>query len=300
MTLKLIYQGDERMKTKKTSTFSIVGFDPETEELGVAVQSKFLAAGAIVPYIKAGVGAIATQALANPAYGPDGIELLEKGHSPSEVIEILTEEDDGSRHRQLGIVDIKGQSANYTGDECLDWAGGLTGDNFAVQGNILVNKETVEAMAKTFEDTDGRLADRLLKALKSGQSAGGDSRGQQAAALLVYKENGGYGGLTDKYIDLRVDDHPEPIEKLAELLDLFYLYFLESDVDHVELKGQQLIEVQELLVDFGLYDGPVDGEFNQDFEKALNSFYSRENFEERIPEGRTMPLDILEYLRSRV
>ncbi len=288
------------MKTKKTSTFSIVGFDPETEELGVAVQSKFLAAGAIVPYIKAGVGAIATQALANPAYGPDGIELLEKGHSPSEVIEILTEQDDGSSHRQLGIVDIKGRSANFTGDECLDWAGGLTGENFAVQGNILVNKETVEEMAKTFEKTEGRLADRLLKALEAGQAAGGDSRGQQAAALLVYKENGGYGGLTDKYIDLRVDDHPEPIEKLAGLLDLFYLYFLESDVDHVELKGQQLIEVQELLVDFGLYDGPVDGEFNQDFEKALNSFYSRENFEERIPEGRTMPLDILEYLRSRV
>ena len=288
------------MKTKKTSTFSIVGFDPETEELGVAVQSKFLAAGAIVPYIKAGVGAIATQALANPAYGPDGIELLEKGHSPSEVIEILTEQDDGSRHRQLGIVDIKGRSANFTGDECLDWAGGLTGENFAVQGNILVNKETVEEMAKTFEKTEGRLADRLLKALEAGQAAGGDSRGQQAAALLIYKENGGYGGLTDKYIDLRVDDHPEPIEKLAGLLDLFYLYFLESDVDHVELKGQQLIEVQELLVDFGLYDGPVDGEFNQDFEKALNSFYSRENFEERIPEGRTMPLDILEYLRSRV
>ena len=288
------------MKTKKTSTFSIVGFDPETEELGVAVQSKFLAAGAIVPYIKAGVGAIATQALANPAYGPDGIELLEKGHSPSEVIEILTEQDDGSRHRQLGIVDIKGRSANFTGDECLDWAGGLTGENFAVQGNILVNKETVEKMAKTFEKTEGRLADRLLKALEAGQAAGGDSRGQQAAALLVYKENGGYGGLTDKYIDLRVDDHPEPIEKLAGLLDLFYLYFLESDVDHVELKGQQLIEVQKLLMDFGLYDGPVDGEFNQDFEKALNSFYSRENFEERIPEGRTMPLDILEYLRSRV
>ena len=288
------------MKTKKTSTFSIVGFDPETEELGVAVQSKFLAAGAIVPYIKAGVGAIATQALANPAYGPDGIELLEKGHSPSEVIEILTEQDDGSRHRQLGIVDIKGRSANFTGDECLDWAGGLTGENFAVQGNILVNKETVEEMAKTFEKTEGRLADRLLKALEAGQAAGGDSRGQQAAALLVYKENGGYGGLTDKYIDLRVDDHPEPIEKLAGLLDLFYLYFLESDVDHVELKGQQLIEVQKLLMDFGLYDGPVDGEFNQDFEKALNSFYSRENFEERIPEGRTMPLDILEYLRSRV
>lgn len=288
------------MKTKKTSTFSIVGFDPETEELGVAVQSKFLAAGAIVPYIKSGVGAIATQALANPAYGPDGIELLEKGHSPSEVIEILTEKDDGSDHRQLGIVDIKGRSANFTGSECLDWAGGLTGDNYAVQGNILVNKETVEEMASTFEETEERLADRLLKALQAGQAAGGDSRGQQAAAILIYKENGGYGGLTDKYIDLRVDDHPEPIEKLAELLDLFYLYFLESDVDHVELKGQQLIEVQELLVDFGLYDGPVDGEFNSDFEKALNNFYSRENFEERIPEGKTMPLDILEYLRSRV
>ncbi len=288
------------MKTKKTSTFSIVGFDPETEELGVAVQSKFLAAGAIVPYIKSGVGAIATQALANPAYGPDGIELLEKGHSPSEVIEILTEKDDGSDHRQLGIVDIKGHSANFTGSECLDWAGGLTGDNYAVQGNILVNKETVEEMASTFEETEERLADRLLKALQAGQAAGGDSRGQQAAAILIYKENGGYGGLTDKYIDLRVDDHPEPIEKLAELLDLFYLYFLESDVDHVELKGQQLIEVQELLVDFGLYDGPVDGEFNSDFEKALNNFYSRENFEERIPEGKTMPLDILEYLRSRV
>ncbi|MGM0419982.1 MAG: DUF1028 domain-containing protein [Bacillota bacterium] len=288
------------MRTIKTSTFSIAGYDPQTGELGIAVQSKFLAAGAIVPFVRIGAGAIATQALANPAYGPDGLDLLEQGLSPTEVIEQLTAEDPGSSHRQLGIVDGSGESASFTGRDCLEWAGGITGNNFAVQGNILVGEATVEAMAESFQESEGQLADRLLMALQAGQAAGGDSRGQQAAALLVHKKDGGYGGLTDKYIDLRVDDHPEPIKKLAELLDLFYLYFKESDVEEVELSGQQLKEVQQLLIDFGIYDGPVDGRYSEDFAQALETFYSRENFEERIPDGKTMPVDILDYLRNRV
>lgn len=284
----------------ETSTFSIVGFDPETEELGVAVQSKFLAAGAIVPHIEAGVGAVATQAMANPAYGPEGLQLLKEGKDPEETIKILTEEDDASVHRQVGIVDAAGRSASFTGGECMEWAGGITGVNFSVQGNILVNRDTVTEMAKTFRAEEGPLADRLLAALFAADEAGGDRRGKQSAALLVYKEEAGYGGLTDKYIDLRVDDNPAPIEKLSELLDLFKLYFVERETESIPLEDETLVETQKLLSEFGIYEGPVDGEYNGKFERSLQEFYYQENFEERVPEQRVIPADILDYLRQRV
>ncbi len=287
------------MNSIKMATFSLAGFDPETGELGIAVQSKFLAAGAIVPHIKAGVGAVATQALANPAYGPRGLELLERGLSPQETVEQLIQEDKDSDQRQVGIIDASGCSATFTGENCLDWAGGIAGENFAAQGNILVNRETVTALAETFQEKQGRLADRLLAALEAADRAGGDRRGKQSASLLVYKEKGGYGGLTDKYIDLRVDDHSEPIARLNELLELFYLYFSERDVKMLELKGKLLEEVQNLLQKMDYYQGEVSGEYSSEFAESLIRFYHQENFEERVPESQEIPADILEYLRNR-
>ncbi len=286
-------------KPVKTSTFSIAGFDPKNGDLGIAVQSKFLAAGAIVPHILSRVGAVATQALANPSYGPKGLELLAQGNSPQEVIEKLTGADKDSAHRQVGVIDTRGRSATFTGEECLNWAGGIAGENFTAQGNILVSRETVEAMAETFQNSSGELADRLLAALKAGQKAGGDKRGKQAAALVVFRENGGYAGLTDKYIDLRVDDDPEPIEKLSDMLDLFYLYFSDREVKKIPLEGENLKEVKTILEKFGLFTGSIDDQFNPEFKEALLTFYYQENFEERVPEGREIPEDILDYMRKR-
>lgn len=213
------------MNNKTIATFSIVAFDPETKELGVAVQSRFLAVGSVVPWAEAGVGAIATQARGNPTYGPRGLSLLKDGKTPEEVINLLVENDSEKEHRQIGIIDAKGNSANFTGKECNDWAGTIKGKNFTAQGNILVDKKTIEEMASTFQSEKGDLADRLIASLKAGQSAGGDSRGKQAAALYVVKENGGYGGYNDRYIDLRVDDHENPIEEVERLLNLFYETF---------------------------------------------------------------------------
>lgn len=209
---------------EEVATFSIVGFDPATGELGVAVASKFLAVGAVVPWAKAGVGAIATQAYANTTYGPEGLRLLASGLSAHEVIDSLTTRDPDRERRQVGIVDAQGNSATFTGKECIAWAGGRVGKHYACQGNILVSKATVDAMAQTFENTQGELAFRLLKALKAGEEAGGDSRGKQSAALLVVKEGGGYLGLNDRYIDLRVDDDPEPIDELERLLKIQLSY----------------------------------------------------------------------------
>lgn len=213
------------MAEKTIATFSIVAFDPATEELGVAVQSRFLAVGSIVPWAEAGVGAVATQAKGNPTYGPRGLALLKEGKSPEKVIELLLEDDEEKEDRQLGVIDASGNSANFTGRDCQDWAGGISGKNFSAQGNILVNKDTINEMAYTFKNEQGALADRLITTLKAGQKAGGDSRGKQAAALYIAKKNGSYGGYSDRYIDLRVDDHENPIEELERLLKLFYETF---------------------------------------------------------------------------
>lgn len=202
------------------ATFSIVGFDPETGDLGIAVQSKFFAVGAVVPWARARVGAVATQSHANTAYGPDGLALLSDGETAADVVARLTENDDGRSLRQLGIVDATGRAASFTGDACLPWAGGKTGEYYAAQGNILAGPEVVDAMASTFESTSGDLGTRLVAALAAGQAAGGDARGRQSAALLVVREGGGYGGFNDRYIDVRVDDHPTPIRELQRLLGL--------------------------------------------------------------------------------
>jgi uncharacterized Ntn-hydrolase superfamily protein len=205
---------------ERVSTFSLVGCDLDRGEWGVAVASKFLAVGSVVPWAEPQAGAVATQAYANPRYGPDGVALLRQGLSADEVVRRLTEADDGRDERQLGIVDAAGRGATFTGPQCNDWAGGRAGPGYAAQGNILVSGETVDALGDTFEASAGPLAGRLLEGLAAGEAAGGDSRGRQSAALLVVQRDGGYAGLSDILVDLRVDDHPEPVEELRRLFGL--------------------------------------------------------------------------------
>lgn len=211
---------NEKIPATPVATFSIVGYDAETGALGVAVQSKFFAVGAVVPWAEAGIGAIATQSYANTTYGPNGLKHLKSGLSAEQTLERLVAEDPEQAKRQVGIVDAKGNVANYTGDECNEWAGAVSGRHYTAQGNILAGEEVVKAMGKAFEETEGELADKLMAALFAGQAAGGDTRGQQSAALLVVQERSGYGGFNDRYIDLRVDDAEKPIEELQRLLEI--------------------------------------------------------------------------------
>ncbi len=211
------------------ATFSIVAFDPKTGDLGVAVQSKFFGVGSVVPWAKAKVGAIATQASANVKYGPEGLQMLESGKSATDVVRELTAADVKREVRQLAVVDAQGNCAAFTGEKCLDWAGHRTGKNFSVQGNILTGEEVVRDMAAAFTSAQQKagteLADWLMAALEAGQQAGGDKRGRQSAALLVVRDKGGFGGANDRYIDLRVEDNPEPIEELARLLKIHRKFF---------------------------------------------------------------------------
>ena len=280
------------------ATFSIVGFGPETGELGVAVQSKFIGVGSVVPWAKAGVGAIATQSLANTSYGPEGLALLEKGYTAQEVIRILTDGDEDRGLRQVGIVDAKGNSATFTGENCYDWAGGKTGPNYAAQGNILVSEETVNAMADTFENSRGPLAERLLQALDAGQEAGGDKRGRQSAAIYVVKENGGYGGYNDRYIDLRVDDHPDPIKELIRIYKLWDLYFGEvKEEDQIELTGVLKEEINEYLFRLGYLD--QSSFLENRFQEAFTSFIHTENFEGRQLKNGYIDSKVLDYLKNK-
>ncbi len=202
------------------NTFSICAYDPDTKEWGVAVASKYLAVGSAVPWAKAGVGAVATQAAVNVALGPKGLELLAKGKSAEEVVKQLMDEDKGKDSRQLGVIDAKGEAANFTGSKCNAWAGGKSGKHYTCQGNILTGEEVVADMAKAFEEMKGPLAWRLMAALEAGEKAGGDKRGKQSAAILVVREGRGPNGVGDRYIDLRVDDHAKPVEELARILAL--------------------------------------------------------------------------------
>jgi len=271
--------------TPSLSTFSIVAFDPQEEEWGVAVQSKFLAVGAVVPWAQAGVGAVATQSYANTSFGPEGLALMAQGLGADETLEQLIAGDEGRARRQVGLVDAQGRTATFTGEECHPWAGGLTGRHYAVQGNILVSEATVEAMARGFEEGEGQLADRLVAALAAGQAAGGDRRGQQSASVLVVREGGGYGGYTDRYLDLRVDDDPQPIERLKALVDLHHLFFQPpAPGEMVRIEGEVAREVQQILRWAGYYDGPPTGEYDAATRAALIALIGDENFEERFDE----------------
>jgi uncharacterized Ntn-hydrolase superfamily protein len=209
------------MASVRVATYSIVACDLEAGQWGVAVQSKFLGVGSIVPWAEPGIGAIATQAFANPRYGPQGLALLREGSSAQETVDRLTAADDGRAERQVGVVDGTGSSATFTGAECLEWAGGRASEGYAAQGNILVSAATVDALAETFEGSAGSpLTTRLLDCLDAAQAAGGDSRGQQSAALVVVQRDAGYAGLSDVLVDLRVEDHGRPLEELRRLYDL--------------------------------------------------------------------------------
>ncbi|QPC47494.1 DUF1028 domain-containing protein [Mangrovibacillus cuniculi] len=275
-------------------TFSIVGYDPKEKEWGIAVQSKFLGVGSVVPFAIAGVGAVATQSYANTTYGPKAMELFGQGLSAEDVIEKLTAEDPDRALRQVGVIDASGRPASFTGEGCYDWAGGKTGEHYAAQGNILVDENTVEAMATTFEKTEGTLANRLLQALLAGQHAGGDSRGQQSAAILVVKEKGGYGGFNDRYIDLRVDDHPTPIEELIRIYDLQQLYFAPSSPDRVEAWTDFREELNKHLEVLGYLD------HTKTTEQALRDYHHTENFEMREQKPGFVDLDVYEYMKTQV
>jgi uncharacterized Ntn-hydrolase superfamily protein len=283
------------------STFSIVAHDPEREEWGVAVQSKFLAVGAVVPWAQAGIGAVATQAHANLLFGPEGLALMAQLMTAQEALDELVASDEGRARRQVGLVDAQGLPATFTGEECIPWAGGLVGSHYAVQGNILVSGATVEAMALAYEQAKGELADRLVAALAAGQAAGGDRRGQQSAAVLVVRQGGGYGGNNDRYLDLRVDDDPAPIERLQALVDLHHLFFKPPEPgEMVPVEGELAREVQQILRWAGYYDGPLSGEYDEPTRRALTALVGNENFEERFDEdGGRISRQVLDVFRQK-
>jgi uncharacterized Ntn-hydrolase superfamily protein len=282
-------------------TFSIVAADPTAGECGVAVASKFLSAGAVVPWARGGLGAIATQSYANTSYGPAGLDLLANGVSPQAVIDRLTAADPDSAKRQLGIVDMHGGAATFSGRGCFPWFGGLTADHVAVQGNILVSQATVTAMLRTFQTTTGTLAGRLLAALKAGDGAGGDRRGKQSAALLVVKPAGGYGGLNDRYLDLRVDDHPHPVDELERLTGLWRLSFEKpSDDDLLTIDDPLARELRDGLRQLGYDPGPEGESWGDRARQAFTAFSEMENLEDRLrPDGRT-DRQVLAYFRERL
>jgi len=271
------------VRIRKLGTFSIVGFDPETKDLGVAVASKFIAVGALVPWAEANVGAIATQALANISYGPRGLELLRRGYGAKKVLQILISDDPQREERQVGIVDSKGEAAAFTGSKCYPYAGHTIGENYAVQGNILTGPEVLEEMAKAFEQTKGELVDKLLAALEAGDKAGGDRRGKQSAAIIVVREKGGYGGYTDRYVDLRVDDHPEPVQELKRLFKIWELTLLTREKpDDIVDKNEVAAAVQRALRKLGYYKGEITGIWDAETENAFRDFMLINNFENKM------------------
>jgi uncharacterized Ntn-hydrolase superfamily protein len=279
-------------KATVVATYSIAACDLEAGHWGVATQSKFLAVGSVVPWAEPHVGAIATQAYANPRYGRDGIELLREGLAAAEVVERLTDADDDRAQRQLGVVDAKGGSATFTGAECMDWAGGIAGPCFAAQGNILVGEATVAALTTTFAATAGRpLAERLLECLAAAQAAGGDRRGQQSAALLVVERDGCYAGLSDLLVDLRVDDHARPVTELARLHGLHALLFGKSPRETwIDVDDNLRRELTDRLAKLG-YTGSL--------EQAFGAWSGTENLEERVDGVDRIDPVVLEELRKR-
>jgi uncharacterized Ntn-hydrolase superfamily protein len=270
-----VFAGRTPANRRLVATYSIVACDLEAGHWGVAVQSKFLAVGAVVPWAEPGVGAIATQSYANPRYGQDGLRLLREGLSAQETVARLADADEGRDQRQLGIVDAQGRAAMFTGSGCHEWAGGRTGPSYAAQGNILVSGETVDALADTFGASEGTpLAERLIECLAAAQTAGGDRRGQQSAALLVVEQGGGYAGLSDTLVDLRVDDHPAPIEELRRLYGI-----------HQELFGrtprEEWIEVDDALAEELRVHLTRLG-YDQEWPDAFMRWSGNENLEERV------------------
>ncbi|MDX1534052.1 MAG: DUF1028 domain-containing protein [Thermoplasmata archaeon] len=283
-------------------TFSIVARDPETGDLGVATQSKFIAVGAVVPWARADVGAVATQAQANVTFGPEGLRRMQGGDTPEEVIARLMEEDPQASVRQVGVVDARGRSAAFTGERCLEWAGHVVGKAFCALGNILASEMVVNAMAAAYEGTEEPLPERLLAALVAGQGAGGDRRGQQSASLLVVREGGSYGGFTDRYIDLRVDDHPAPITELQRVFQVYDLTLLEREdpEDVVRLVGSPAEDVQARLAKAGFFHGAVDGRWSGESREALERFFHEHNFENKWRDDGTLWGSVYRYMQREL
>jgi uncharacterized Ntn-hydrolase superfamily protein len=298
------------------STFSIVGIDMENGDVGVVVQSKFPNVRPIVPWAEAGVGAIATQSFINVSFGPKGLALLRNGATAEEALKILIANDSGRDVRQLGIVDAKGNSASWTGRECFDWAGGITGEKsggkgqvitgkgFAAQGNTLVGKETVETLARTFQDTRGTLADKLVAAIVAAGKAGGDRRGEESAALLVKRKGAGYDGTTDDLIDISIYDHAKPLQELERLYKLHKLYYFRTDpknlikIDPTICKELQTILSNKAYKGYSFYDGPANGLFDAKTKKALQDFMGWENYDMRIRDDDQIDREVLDDIRK--
>ncbi len=287
---------------KQVNTFSIVAYDPVRDEWGVAVQSKFLAAAAVVSWARAKAGAVATQSYANVSYGFRGLDLMENDLSAEETIEALIQDDVQKDLRQVGLIDRNGNAAAFTGKKCNEWAGHQVGKGYACQGNILV-PGTIEAMADRFEEARngvGELADWLVLALEAGQEAGGDKRGRQAAGVLVVREKGGYGGDNDRYLDLRVDDHPYPILKLKQLVDNHHLYFGVVDPADLVPLVDVARELQEIMIRTKHYRGELNGAVNKDTLSALKTLVGEENLEERWSgDEKLIDTKVIEYLRGK-
>jgi uncharacterized Ntn-hydrolase superfamily protein len=281
-------------------TFSIVAADPATGQIGVAVQSKFPAVGAVVPAARAGVGGVATQALANLAWRDEALRLLAEGVTPDEVVKRLVAADPEAEDRQLAIVDAKGRAAAFTGKRCFDHASHVVGDGYTVQGNILVGRATLEAMARAYEAarTAGKpLAERLLSALEAGQRAGGDRRGMESAALLVVKPGGGYIGSGDVWIDLRVDDHPRPIAELRRLYADVHQYYFGETKEAVALDAKVARDIQVALAHLGFYKEPLSDRWTPASQQALEDFMGWENLEGRTRRDGTIDALVLAHLR---
>ena len=276
-------------------TFSIVACDLDEPAWGVAVASKFPAVGAVVPWVQAESGAVATQSFANTSYGPRGLALMGTGFSAQETLERLLEEDSDRELRQAGLVDAKGDSASFSGGGCFAWAGGVSGKGYAIQGNILANDRVVPVMEEAFLTAQGNLPTRLYEALLAGDRAGGDKRGRQSAAIYVAKPRAGYGGFGDRWLDYRVDDHEDPVSRLGELLEMHELYFGKSpESERVELKEGALAQMMDILVHQGyMMNGST-------FREAFNAFVGNENFEERAdPEATWIDGPVLEFLLKK-
>jgi uncharacterized Ntn-hydrolase superfamily protein len=284
-------------------TFSIVAYDPTEQAWGVAVASKFLAVGAVVPHARAGAGAVATQSYANYTFGPDGLTLMGSGKSAQQTLDLLIGRDAQRGLRQVGMVDSEGRAATYTGADCYDWAGGRTAEGVACQGNILVGAKVVDALLESFQAATGELADRLVKALVAADDAGGDKRGKQSAALLVVREGGGYGGDNDHYLDLRVDDHPEASKELARLVRMHHVFFQPPKPDDLlPINAPLARELQTMMLRAGHLRQEPEDAWNESARQAFAVFIGNENLEERWSIQRTPDqLDrvALAYLRER-
>lgn len=284
-------------------TFSIVAHDAAEAAWGVAVSSKFPAVGAVVPWARAGVGAVATQSYAKMGFGPDGLALLSEGRSAEVALKALLAADAGRETRQVALVDSSGGSAAHTGADCHDWAGHLTGSGFSVQGNLLAGEAVIDAMAIGYTRAEGELADRLVAALRAGEYAGGDKRGKQSAAMLVVRPGGGYGGDNDRYLDLRVDDHAEPVRRLAELVRMHHLYFQSAkDEDILRIDHDIASELQAMLIKQGYMTGEVNGVWDEVCQQVFFMLIGNENLEMRWSlERNRHSIDrvVLEYLRGR-